>query len=164
MMKLVFILSAIVFTTLHPLHVSVTEITFDEKERELEIMVRVFIDDLELAIQAEKKNTTLDLFNPAGSTTDKLVREYLQSKFTIAVDGRSQPVNYLGHETDGDALVLYIQVQPVKKWKSIGIKNSMLTELYEDQSNLVNVTYTGKTKSLRLVRDTPAGILAFDVK
>jgi hypothetical protein len=29
----------------HPIHVSVTEIEFDEKAKSLEIMMRVFIDD-----------------------------------------------------------------------------------------------------------------------
>ena len=37
-----------VFFSLHPIHVSVTEIEYDEKDRALEIMMRVFVDDLEL--------------------------------------------------------------------------------------------------------------------
>ena len=35
----------------HPLHVSVTEIEMDQKDKRLEIMMRVFMDDLEVTLR-----------------------------------------------------------------------------------------------------------------
>lgn len=153
-----------VLILLHPLHISVTEITLDEKEKELEIMLRIFTDDLELAIRNAKNDETLNLLKPTNTTTDKLVWEYLQSRFTLRADGKIQSINYIGHEADENVLIFYIQVQPVKKFRTIDITNSILTELYEDQSNLVNMTVDDNTKSLRLMRDNPSGKLSFDLK
>lgn len=145
----------------HPIHVSVTEITMDEKERELEIITRIFIDDLEASIRKAKDQPELKLLGPS---TDQLVWEYLESRFRISLDGRIQKIKYLGHEIEGDAILFYIQVSSVKKWKEIEVANSMITELYDDQSNLVHITVNEKVKSLRLMRDNPSGKLTFDSK
>jgi hypothetical protein len=158
----IFLSSVLIF--LHPLHISVTEITLDEKEKEFEIMLRIFTDDLESAIRNAKKDTDLNLLNPSNTTTDKLVWEYLQPRFKLIADGKIQTVKYLGHETDEDVLIFYIQVQPVKKFTTIEITNSIITEFYDDQANLINMTVKDETKSLKLMRDNPSGKLSFDLK
>lgn len=151
--------------SLHPIHVSVTEITWDEKEKELEIIARIFIDDLETSVRSARQQPELELLKPAGSvTTDQLLQEYLQSRFKVSLDGKVQSINYLGHETENEAVLCYIQVKNVKKWKTIEVVNSVITETYSDQSNLVHVTVRGQVKSLRLMRDNPSGKLTFDLK
>jgi hypothetical protein len=163
-MPLISIFLSSVLILLHPLHISVTEITLDEKEKELEIMLRIFTDDLELAIRNAKNDPELSLLKPANSTTDKLAWEYLQPRFKLMADGKIQAVKYLGHETDEDVLIFYIQVQPIKEFTTIEITNSIITEFYDDQSNLINVTVDDETKSLRLMRNNPSGKLSFDLK
>ena len=151
--------------SLHPVHVSVTEISLDEKEKELEIISRIFWDDLEKSIREEKKQPELNLLEPGtGISTDQLVGEYLQKRFKITLDGKVQKVKYLGHEVENEAILCYIQVANVKKLETIEVYNSVLTELYEDQSNLVHVTRKEIVKSLRLMRDNPSGKLTFDKK
>lgn len=156
----IFFISVLAFV--HPLHISVTEITLDDKEQELEIMIRVFTDDLEQAIRAESKNPELNIMKPAGTTTDKLVWNYMQTRFKITANGEQLNLKYLGHEKDEDVTVFYIQVQPMQKFETISITNSIITELYDDQSNLVNVTSGETTKSLRLMRNNPSGKLSFE--
>lgn len=149
-------------TVVHPLHISVTEISLDEKEHELEIMIRVFTDDLEQAIRSERKNPDLNLWSPGKTTTDKLVWEYLQPKFKLTSGGEVLNLKYLGHEKDEDVTVFYIQVQPMQKFETISITNSIITELYDDQSNLINVTLGETTKSLRLMRSNSSGKVSFE--
>lgn len=149
--------------TFHPVHVSVTEIEVDTKEKELEIVSRIFIDDLELAIRQAKKQPELNLLEPKdGVTTDQLVSEYLQSRFRISLGNKPQKIKYLGHQVENEALICYIQVQSVKKIQTIEVYNSIITELHDDQSNLVHVTVNEKVKSLRLMRETPFGTLTFE--
>jgi hypothetical protein len=150
---------------LHPIHVTVTEIEFDEKEKELEIMMRVFIDDLEQTLRNDLRQPELDILAPKnGVTTDQIVSKYLQDHFKIQLDGKPQTVKYLGHETEGDAFIFYIEVSNVKKWKTIRVKNNIMTETHDDQSNLVHVTVKENIKSLRLTRDTPEDNLTFDMR
>lgn len=151
--------------TIHPIHVSVTEIAFDEREKELEIVSRIFWDDLETAIRETKKQPELNLLQPGtGITTDQLIAEYLQSRFKISLNGKPQKIKYLGHEVEGEAILCYIQVVNVKRFETIEVSSSVITELYDDQSNLVHVTVKAIVKSLRLMRDNPSGKLSFEIK
>lgn len=169
-MKFIYTLAAILqFSVLsvflHPMHVSVTEIEFDEKDKALEIMMRVFIDDLELSIKNKLNQPDLDLMEPKnGKTIDQMVSEYLKSNFKISLDGKPQQTVYLGHEREDDALIFYIEVSKVKKFKTIQVQNTIITETHEDQNNLVNVTVRQTVKSLRLTRSTPVDKITFDTK
>jgi hypothetical protein len=149
---------------LHPMHVSVTEIEMDEKEKRLEIMMRVFIDDLELTLRQNFKQPELDVLEPKGQSLDELMQTYLKSRFQIALDGKPQVVKYLGHERDNEAMIFYVEVEKVKKWKSIQVQNSIITEIYDDQSNLVHVSLAETVRSLRLTRAKPTDMITFESK
>lgn len=148
---------------LHPIHVSVTEIEFDEKDEALEIMMRVFIDDLELSLRNSLQKPELDILSPPdGMTTDELVRDYLVEHFKISLDNRPHKTKYLGHERESDAFILYIEAPNVKKWRTITIHNDIIMAVHDDQSNIVHVYVKEKVKSLRLTRNTPADKLTFE--
>jgi hypothetical protein len=149
----------------HPIHVTVTEMEHDEKDRRVEIMLRVFTDDLELALRKDLGQPDLDLLQPKGSlTVDQMIGKYVEKHLKISVDNKPLKLTYLGHEEDSDAFVLYIEGPNVKKLKTIMVSNDFLTEVHEDQSNLVHVTVKGKVKSLRLTRNTPTDKLTFEEK
>jgi hypothetical protein len=150
---------------LHPVHVSVTEINYSEKDKALQLISRIFIDDLELAIQEELNDTYIDILKPAnGKTTDEIVSVYLLKHIKIKVDGKTQTLKYLGHEVDGLAMICYIEIPNIKKLKTVEPMNDVIMDTHHDQSNLVHVTYKEKLKSLRLVRDKPSDILTFETK
>lgn len=148
---------------LHPIHVSVTEIEFDRKERTLEIMMRVFIDDLELTLRNSTGNAQLDILNPPKDTSlDDLVKTYLKEHFAISLDNEKKATNYLGHEREGEAFIFFIEVSDVGNWKSITIRNDIIMATYDDQSNIVHVFVDDEVKSLRLTAHTPIDKLTFN--
>ena len=158
----VFVQVFLVFASFHPIHVSVTEIEYDEKEKELEIMMRIFIDDLETAIRRQRNASDLDILHPPSNlSTKKLIDNYLAEHFKILLDGKPQTIQYLGQEEEGEAMVCYILVSNVRKWREIEITNSILTEIFDDQSNIVHVTVNGKVKSMRLVSKNIKGTFSF---
>jgi molybdopterin converting factor small subunit len=148
---------------LHPLHVSVTDIEYDEKDKMLKIMMRVFIDDLEATLRQHLNQPELDLLAPKnGLTLDQMAGDYFKQRFSIALDNKPQKTVYLGHERESDALIFYIEVNNVKKWKTIQVLNSIITEVFEDQSNLVHVNVREQVRSLRLTRNNTRDKLSFD--
>lgn len=170
LMKFIYTLAVVIQLSalssfLHPMHVSVTEIEFDEKDKALEIMMRVFIDDLELSIKNKLRQPELDLLQPKnGKTIDEMTGDYIRSNFKISLDGKPQVVNYLGHEREDDAFIFYIEVGKVKKFKTIQVQNTVITETYDDQNNLINITVKETVRSLRLTRSTPVDKVTFDTK
>ena len=146
----------------HPIHVSVTEIEMDEKDKRLEIMMRVFTDDLELTLRQATNQPELDFLSLSAKGRDEMVAGYLKNHFKISLDGKAQKITYLGHEQEDPALIFYIEVPNVKKWKTIEVQNDIIMEVHADQSNLVHVTVKEKIRSLRLTKNTPADKLTFD--
>lgn len=146
----------------HPLHISVTEIEYNEKARALQIISRIFIDDLETSIRSRKNMPELDILNPPnGITTKDLAAEYLKDHLKITLDGQLQKLNFLGYEEENFAMVCYIEIENIKDFKVIEVENTIITETYDDQSNLVHVTYKGPIKSTRLKRDKPSDKFTF---
>lgn len=149
----------------HPLHVSVSEINYSEKDKALQITSRIFVDDLELSIRNQRKEPEMDLLAPKnGLTTDLLVSEYLKDHFRIKLDGKLQKMKLLGHEVEDVAIICYIEIENVKKIKAIEVFNDMMTEIFDNQSNLIHVAVNGPVKSARLVHDKPMEEFKFDSK
>lgn len=152
----------ILASSFHPLHVSVTEIEMNDASKRLEIMMRVFIDDLEVTLRKELRHPELDILNPKEATLDEMMSTYLKAHLKISLDNKSQVTKYLGHEQEGDAIIFYLEVNNVKKWQTIQILNDIIMEVYKDQSNLVHVTMNETVRSLRLIRTLPQDRLTFD--
>lgn len=154
--------TAAITSPAHPLHISVTEIEYNEKNKSFEIMMRIFTDDLEEGVRRQQKDMRLNIMQPpAGKTTDQLIEAYLAAHFRLSVDNKVRKADYLGHELEADAVICYIEVTGIKSWKTIEIKNNILMEVYDDQSNIVNVTVNDKVKSLRLTESEQSGRFTF---
>lgn len=150
---------------LHPIHLSVSEINYSEKDKALQITSRIFLDDLELSIRNQRKQPDLDLLEPgAGLTTEQLISAYVLKNFTVKLDGKLLKLNFLGFEREDPAVICYIEIENVKKFKTIEVKNEVIMETHDDQSNLIHVTYKGPVKSLRLMRDKSSDVLTFESK
>ena len=159
------ILNLLLIWLLHPVHASVTEVEYSEKYKSLQITSRIFIDDLELAIQKQLRQESLDILKPAnGMTTDQMVSAYLKDHFKIKLDGKPARIKYLTHEIEDLAIICYLEIENVKKIKTLEVTNSVIQEIHADQSNLVHITYKGPVKSYRLTQDRPTDILKIDVK
>lgn len=149
----------------HPIHISVTEINYSEKDKALQITTRLFIDDLELAIRKHVGNPDLDILEPpAGNTTDQLVKDYLARHLVVKVDGKLAKANYLGSEREDMALICYIELPGIKKIKRLDVRYDAIMEIHDDQSNLVHVTYKSPVKSTRLLADKREDVFLFDGK
>ena len=56
---------------LHPIHISITDVNFNQDRNALEIVTKVFLDDLENEIRSLRKEEYLDITKPdKGRTTD----------------------------------------------------------------------------------------------
>ncbi|NOT75132.1 MAG: hypothetical protein HOP08_09410 [Cyclobacteriaceae bacterium] len=149
----------------HPIHVSVTEMEYNEKAKSFQITSRIFIDDLELSVRKQIHQESLDLLEPKnGKTVDDLVRAYLGEHFIIKLDGKIAKINFLTHEIEDAAMICYLEIENVKKIKSLEVTNSVIQEIHSDQSNLVHVTYKGPVKSYRLTSDQPTDTFKFESK
>lgn len=149
------LLTAITFTYafLHPIHVSICEIEYDKNNKALEMTLRIFIDDLEKEIRLNRNEPELDITNlPDGHNLDDILKEYLNRNFQVGVNDKDEEYTYLGHEIEGDAIFCYMEIPKVKRLKSIEVYYAVLTQLYEDQTNLVHVEVDDKIRSMKMTK------------
>lgn len=149
------------FSPVHKFYVSVTEIELNSKSQSLQIISRVFTDDLENVLrQRYDDNIRLGEGFESGDVNN-LISKYLQQKVRITLDGKSRDIKFIGREYDNDMTVFYIEVEEVTSFQNIKIMNALLTDLFEDQKNLVHVAYKNKTKSLILAKGKEEDLLKF---
>jgi hypothetical protein len=149
----------------HPVHISVTEINYNEKSKSLQITSRFFVDEMELGVRAQRKEPELDILEPKnGLTTKQLISNYLNAHFKVKIDGKPAKINFLGHEKEDISFVSYLEIENVKKLKTIEVFNDIITEIHDDQSNLVHVTYKEPVKSVRLTHENTSEVFTFSAK
>ena len=143
----------------HAFYVSVCEIYHNPKTLSLEISMKIFIDDLELAIQNSGREDFKILEDVDQDLIGEEIERYLQDKLVIQVDDKNTANNLIGFELEGDALICYIEIEKIESISKIKVHNSVITELYEDQINLTHLQYKEQLKSLKTTKSDPEGII-----
>lgn len=157
----VLLLPQLSFTTAHKFYVSVTDIEYNEKQKSLQIIAHVFIDDLEKLLKERYKKDLFLLKKGEHPEADAYVQKYFEDKMKISVNGKERTLKYIGKEYDNDELLLYIEVENVEPFDKIEVENTVLTDMFPEQKNIIKVENKGEVKSLLLMRDKVKGTLNF---
>ncbi|MDN3596522.1 DUF6702 family protein [Zunongwangia endophytica] len=145
----------------HKFYLSVTEIEYKEEQKDLQIISKVFIDDFQNVLEKRYGESISLSVEAEEGHVKELIQKYLKSKLQISVNGKSIPLHYLGKKYDKDQLILFIEGENVEAFNSIKITNAILTDLYDEQKNVVNVKVKDDIKSLMLMRDADTDVLKF---
>ncbi len=145
-------------TVAHPIHIAISEIEYAEQQRSLQIMHKIFIDDLEDHIQqiekaAGRSDLLLRLYTPKEHPdADRYISQYVQRYFQIKIDGKDVRANFVGKEYETDAVWIYFEVENIARPKKLELTNRILFDLYDDQANFVYIKIASKKQSLRFRR------------
>lgn len=145
----------------HKYYLSSTDIVYKKEKKDLQIITKVFVDDFEELLRTRyDENIRLSLKEENGEVK-KAIEDYLSNKLKIKADGKQLDLHYLGKEYDLDQMVMYVEVENLEAFSEISIQNLVLTDLYDDQKNVVNVTVGDEVKNLLLSKDESQGNLKF---
>lgn len=134
----------------HPFHLAVVEMEHNATDRSLEISCRIFTDDFEKALKQTTK-AHVDLINPADKKqTQKWISDYINTQVKITIDGKPYDLTCIGFEREDDAIYSYFEIGGLISIRKIDIKNKILFDLYDDQTNVMHVTVGGTRKSGKL--------------
>lgn len=138
----------------HPFHVSVSDIKFKEDKKAIQISTRIFLDDLELALQNYSENPKLDIGDEANwEFINETLKSYTLERMKLWDEkGKEYQLNYIGAEIEDDVMWCYIEIEKIKKLKQVKVWNSMLHEVWGDQENLVHFRAFDDVQSARLVK------------
>jgi hypothetical protein len=147
----------------HPLYISVCQIEHNIGTKTTEIAVKVFADDLEKAVSGANNGLPLHLNTKQEiKNSDDLVRTYLLKSLKIKLNNKVVLLKWVGKEYEkDDATWCYFEAVKQKPIKTVWVQNSIFTEIYSKQNNIVQVKTPKGKKSLSLSRDEDEGILSF---
>lgn len=136
--------------TPHQFYVSILEVNPNPSSGRLECALKIFTDDLELAIKEEEGASGLNL----GSAREKseagdVVNKYIRAHFLIVNQKRPLNINFIGREGDADAQWIYFEVLfPSNSLPdAVTIKWTSLLNLLPGQKNLLHLYPSPNTRT-----------------
>lgn len=161
--KLLLVLLIPVFSSfcIHKYYLSVTDLKYNEEEKSIQMITRLFYDDLEEVLQERYDETILVDKTTDQDKLDRYIARYFKAKLEIKVNGKLQEINYLGKEYEDDYIVCYLEVIDIEFINELEIKSTLLMDLFTEQKNMVHTDILGKKKSLLLQEGNDKALLKF---
>ncbi|WP_317194441.1 DUF6702 family protein [Allomuricauda sp. CAU 1633] len=149
------------FTSAHKFYVSVTNVVYAEEDDAFQITSRIFIDDLN-ALLEERYGIKAKLATPnEAKVADEYIEKYFRAKFAMELNGKTAEYTFLGKRYDNDVVICYLEIPKVNfsGLKSVAIQNEILTDLFEEQQNVVHLKWKDQKKSFVLIKENNKGML-----
>ena len=146
----------------HPLHYSMVNVEQADNSG-LSVVVKVFKEDIEKIIE-EKYRATLN-FGKDNERKDwhTYVQRYLESSLVFMVnDTKVSGYTDLSRQIEDDGLIIKFKVPVNKNINGLVIQNTLLLDLYYDQTNLLIVTCNGRDFTGRLDNQNTLLKMVFD--
>ena len=135
----------------HPVHVSVCN--FDFGTNGLEVSVKLFRDDLSLAIDFENGIKT-DLMVFDTNEKEEIVCSYIRSKMKIYLNENDElKLEYKGYTLKEDAVWMNFYAVTPQNINNLKVKNTMLVDSFPDQTNLLIVSFPGQQRGYQFDHD-----------
>lgn len=148
--------------TLHKFYVSVSLVEYVEEKQSLQIITRLFIDDIEKLIRERYDESITLAEKDESNQVDYYVERYLKEKLLVNINDSPMVINFLGREYEDDIMICYVEIESVDSIQSIEIENNVFFDIFEDQQNIVRTKINGKQKSFILTKDNNKGMLNFN--
>lgn len=143
----------------HPLHSTMSELTEDRAHGVVRAMIRVFADDFGTAAE---RATRTRLPASLGASWDVAALNYVSTTFGFSDrSGRALPLRSCGTKRTADLLWICVEANSTDGLGALKVRNVMLSDLFDDQVNVVQASVGGARRSLLFTRgDRPKAIAA----
>tara|TARA_B100000767_G_scaffold208609_1_gene195564 strand:- start:634 stop:1131 length:498 start_codon:yes stop_codon:yes gene_type:complete len=157
---LLFIIPLLSFSA-HKYYLSLTQIEYKNESKSIQIIINVFMDDIETALNKEY-SIDLQLTNKNElESNDVYFKKYLKKNLYFKVDNTSSSFNYIGKEYDGDLVYFYLEIENVNSIEAIEVVNTILIDYFPEQQNLIKSKVNKKHNSILLTKTNDKGLLKF---
>jgi hypothetical protein len=107
----------------HPIHTTLTNVTFDRTTAQVTVMVRAFSADVDRALARRR---------------DTAVADYARSAVVLADEaGRLVPTTWCGSRREGDVVWLCLHAPAPHGAGGMSVNDTLLFEVFDDQVNIV---------------------------
>ncbi len=123
------------FFSIHPIYISVVEI--NSKENNLEIVFKIFRDDLEDGIKNNLgKNVSIDSQYKVD-LNNKIIQEYLNAVTSIKVNNEKKELLFLNFILENERIKINTKINNNSIIDTIEIYNEILIDVFSNQKNVI---------------------------
>jgi len=127
----------------HPLHTTMMDLSYDPASRALNVMIRVFADDFSAAVMPSVPRRA-EIVIPS----DTAILRYVTGRFGVTGPGGHVSMRWCGLRREGKVLFLCLRGTVPGTLAGASLSNGLLTEMFADQVNVVQVSYDGRRRTL----------------
>ncbi len=136
----------------HKYYLSLTQVTFKPASKTVQVIINVFMDDIETALNSDYKIDLQLTTKKELKDNDIYFKEYLKEKLHFKIDNIAKNFTYVGKEYDADLVYFYLEIENVNEFKTIEITNNILIKHFPQQQNLTKCKVGEKHKSILLTK------------
>jgi len=136
--------------TLHKYYISLCEIEYIEEQQSVQIILGLFIDDIEFTLNKNHSSTLNIATKKEATNIDLLYEEYLNTHFKVIVNEELISYQFIGKEYDDDIVRFYLEIPNIELLESIEVFNSNLIQDFEDQQNIIKIKVKDINKTFYL--------------
>lgn len=119
----------------HKYHTSLTRIEYNEKDKNLEISIRLFVHDVGPMLENRlRKRVDLE----KTPEVDSELKKYLSENFLFKrPDGSDLRVDWVGKEFESDTMFVYVECPFEGDPSELSLQNTIFFDMFAEQTNLV---------------------------
>jgi hypothetical protein len=149
----------------HKFYLSKCLIEYKPEKKSVQVTLHLFLDDLELALERKGAKDLFLCTTKEAARADSLVARYLAQNLQLITEKEKLHLSFLGKEMADDfaGAWCYLEALNVDPPRQLQVKNKLLTEVFEEQQNIVNIRYEGKKEDYFLfTKDKNSGTSYFE--
>ena len=152
---LIVLISLTSFMSFHKYYVSVTDIEYATEAKSLQVISRLFVDDMEKVLQ-ERYNDSIKI---EDKLVDTYIEKYYSKKLLISIDNELKQFNFIGKEIEDDMVHCYFEIENISNIETISVTNKLLFDVFDSQQNITHLKINNKKKSFLFIKDNASGLL-----
>ena len=127
----------------HPLHTTMTELSYDPSARVLTATLRVFADDFSAAVVGVRAGGAVVI------PPDSAMLRYVTGRFSVTGRGTGRvAMRWCGVRREGVVLFICLRGTAPGSLAGATMTNGLLTEVFPDQVNIVQTSVDGRRRTL----------------
>lgn len=145
----------------HKYYISVSNATYSQSAKSVQMISRFFIDDMEDVLNMRQEKAVV-LGDPATiEELYPLLKDYIARKLTVQINGAASIPSFIGAEYESDQILLYIELPSESVPNEITIKFNAFLEMFEEQKNLIHMKINGKRRTLLIDKNNALDSVKF---
>ena len=157
MRKIILFASVFFIYSFHDFHMTHTTLYYNPVLGNIEITVKVAIEDLEKSFQNKSSDKLRIGTEKENKLVEKLIPNYFNNHLSFLINNEIAEYKYIGKETTKNLhdIYLYFEINNLEETKinSINIENTLFLEISHNQTNIVLVEFNNHNFNLTFTKD-----------